>query len=552
MKIFPLLHIKTCAILRPQQASARVSSRGFDLQSREERLASERAELEAVLASGILGRTNYAVRLLVFVCEKYFGDETADVKEYSIAVHALGRSVDFDPQTDTIVRVTAHTLRKRLEEYYRTEGADHPIHICIPPGRYVPNFVHRDSAEPNGRNGHEVTAVGGSNGTAAHADALDHVTGEREPQRVGKPGIPVMSESAPKPRHIAGVVGSLAAVACVFLIAAYVWPRTGHISYGQAQAAAPVPINPGISALRTMIGVGRKVYTDQAGFEWSVDKFCSGGDSFSVSKPEIEGTGDPLLFEGGRWGAFDCKFPVPPGSYEMHLYFAETAGLQENARTVGYTINGGAASSLDVVDDSGADDTATAKIFTGVQPESDGAIHLDFAAPHSFLNAVEILPDPARQPLPILILAGRDTAYRDEEGRLWLPDRDFFGGRRSSNGSDERTLPDGGIYESQRIGHFHYSIPVAAGRQYSLKLHFIERWFGSQNQNVGGAGSRVFDVSCNGTEILKNFDIMREAQNAPLVKTFTHIQPTPQDKIEIYFTPNVNYPSLSAIEILPE
>lgn len=522
------------------------------MRSGEKRLAAERAELNAVLASGILGRSNYVVRLLTFVCDKYFDDAIADVKEYSIAVNALGRSVDFDPQADTIVRVTAHTLRKRLEEYYRTDGADHPIHICIPAGRYVPNFVDRNEGESQGRNSHKAAATGAFNGTALHPGAADHKSPNGESGRIDHPEILIAAESAAKPRRIAGIAGSLAAVACLFLIAFYVWPHAGHISYGQAQAAAAPPVNLGTSAVRAMIGAGRKPYTDQAGFEWSVDKFCSGGDSFSVSKPEIQGTGDPLLFEGGRWGAFGCKFPVPPGSYEVHLYFAETAGLQENARTVGYTIDGGAAKSLDVVDDSGADDTATAKIFTDVRPESDGAIHLDFDAPHSFLNAVEILPDTADQPLPIRILAGRDTAYRDEEGRLWLPDRDFFGGRPSSNGSDERALADGGIYESQRIGHFHYSIPVAPRHEYTLKLHFIERWFGSQNQNVGGPGSRVFDVSCNGTELLKNFDIMREAQNAPLVKTFAHIQPTPQDKIEIYFTPNVNYPSLSAIEVLPE
>jgi hypothetical protein len=522
------------------------------LRSGEKRLAAERAELDAVLASGILGRSNYVVRLLTFVCEKYFDDATADVKEYSIAVNALGRSADFDPQTDTIVRVTAHTLRKRLEEYYRTDGADHAIHICIPAGRYVPNFVHRNDGEAQSRTGHKAAGIGSFG--AAHGNGIEHELPSGESGRIGAREIATTAESGAKPRRIAGIAGSIAAIACLFLIGFYLWPRAGHIPYGQAQAAAapPPPINSSASAVRAMIGDGRKTYTDQAGFEWSVDHFCSGGDSFSVSKPEIQGTGDPLLFEGGRWGAFGCKFPVPPGPYEVRLYFAETAGLQENARNVTYAIDGGAANSLDVVDDSGADDTATAKIFTDVQPESDGAIHLDFTAPHSFLNAVEILPDPTHQPLPIRILAGRDTAYRDEEGRLWLPDRDFFGGRPSSNGSDERALPDGGIYESQRIGHFHYSIPVASGHDYTVRLHFIERWFGAQNQNVGGPGSRVFDVSCNGTEILKNFDIMREVQNAPLVKTFTHIQPTPQGKIEIYFTPDVNYPSLSAVEVLPE
>ncbi|HXA57377.1 MAG TPA: hypothetical protein VNU84_08050 [Candidatus Acidoferrum sp.] len=45
---------------------------------------------------------------------------------------------------------------------------------------------------------------------------------------------------------------------------------------------------------------------------------------------------------------------------------------------------------------------------------------------------------------------------------------------------------------------------------------------------------------------------MREAQGDPIVKTFTHIDPTPQGKIEIYFTPDVNYPSISAVEVIPE
>jgi hypothetical protein len=37
-----------------------------------------------------------------------------------------------------------------------------------------------------------------------------------------------------------------------------------------------------------------------------------------------------------------------------------------------------------------------------------------------------------------------------------------------------------------------------------------------------------------------------------LVKVLPHIDPTPQGKIEIYFTPSVNYPSISAIEVIPE
>src|SRR5882757_4139398 len=119
------------------------SLRMASLQSVTNKLEAERAELDAVLTSGILGKTNNQVRLLTYVCEKYFEGETDEIKEYSIAVHALGRSQNFDPQVDTIVRVTAHTLRKRLEEYYRTEGAEHALHICLPTGRYIPNFIRK-------------------------------------------------------------------------------------------------------------------------------------------------------------------------------------------------------------------------------------------------------------------------------------------------------------------------------------------------------------------------------------------------------------------------
>jgi hypothetical protein len=52
--------------------------------------------------------------------------------------------------------------------------------------------------------------------------------------------------------------------------------------------------------------------------------------------------------------------------------------------------------------------------------------------------------------------------------------------------------------------------------------------------------------------LLRRFDISRESGSGPLVKSFQHIEPTPQGKIEIYFTPAVNYPSISAIEVIPE
>jgi Malectin domain len=153
--------------------------------------------------------------------------------------------------------------------------------------------------------------------------------------------------------------------------------------------------------------------------------------------------------------------------------------------------------------------------------------------------------------LPVRIVVGH-SPYLDSNHNVWMSDRYFFGGRLSSFGGDLSKVANGRLYEWHRFGHFHYVVPVATGGKYTLKLYFMEHWFGVQNGGIGGVGSRVFDVSCNGSMLLRGFDIFREVGSEPLVKTFQHIEPTPQGKIEIYFTPAANYPSISALEVVPE
>src|ERR1700675_1179751 len=103
----------------------------------------ERAEVAAVLASEIFRRAPKLSRLLSYLSDKYFEGCAGDIKEYTIAVDVMGRDTRFDPQFDSIVRVGAHNLRKRLRQYYATEGSDHQLVIVIPPGQYKPEFVPR-------------------------------------------------------------------------------------------------------------------------------------------------------------------------------------------------------------------------------------------------------------------------------------------------------------------------------------------------------------------------------------------------------------------------
>ncbi len=106
-----------------------------------EPFAVEKKELEAVLESGIFAASSNAAKLLRFVCDRYFHNGEAPIPEYDVAVHALGRRSDFDPQRDSIVRVEAHRVRKRLQEYYDHEGASHKVKIVLSRGQYAPRFV---------------------------------------------------------------------------------------------------------------------------------------------------------------------------------------------------------------------------------------------------------------------------------------------------------------------------------------------------------------------------------------------------------------------------
>jgi hypothetical protein len=64
------------------------------------------------------------------------------LKERTLAVEVFDRSASWDAGDDTIVRVGAREVRKRLAQYYSTsEAANEQIRIVLPLGSYVPDFV---------------------------------------------------------------------------------------------------------------------------------------------------------------------------------------------------------------------------------------------------------------------------------------------------------------------------------------------------------------------------------------------------------------------------
>jgi hypothetical protein len=97
-------------------------------------------ELDRIRNSKALKGCDRLVQLVTFVVEATLKGEQAHLKETTIGVFVFGRSPDYNPKVDTIVRSQAWRLRAKLKAYYASEGLHDPLIIDLPVGQYVPVF----------------------------------------------------------------------------------------------------------------------------------------------------------------------------------------------------------------------------------------------------------------------------------------------------------------------------------------------------------------------------------------------------------------------------
>lgn len=102
-------------------------------------------ELHRAFDSGLDGASERQRGLLSYLVTEELEGRGERIKAYALATEVFGRSKNFDPQQDSIVRVEMGRLRQALERYYLTEGKDASIVISIPKGQYRPVFTR---AEP--------------------------------------------------------------------------------------------------------------------------------------------------------------------------------------------------------------------------------------------------------------------------------------------------------------------------------------------------------------------------------------------------------------------
>jgi hypothetical protein len=102
-----------------------------------------RQQFGNILASPPFHGSKRCHQFLEYVCEQAPAGETGALKERAIAIAVFGRQPHSDLGEDTIVRVGAREVRKRLAQYYVTpEGASAKVRIDLPSGGYTPEFSY--------------------------------------------------------------------------------------------------------------------------------------------------------------------------------------------------------------------------------------------------------------------------------------------------------------------------------------------------------------------------------------------------------------------------
>jgi Malectin domain/Fibronectin type III domain/PQQ enzyme repeat len=131
----------------------------------------------------------------------------------------------------------------------------------------------------------------------------------------------------------------------------------------------------------------------------------------------------------------------------------------------------------------------------------------------------------------------------------FVADEDFTGGgtidhANTINLSHVTNPAPAAVYQTARDGNFTYTIPgFTAGTNYLVRLHFCETFFST-------AGSRVGNVTINGTQVLTNFDVFAAAggQNIAIIEQF--LEPANSSgQFVIQSTSVVNNSIISGIEI---
>jgi TolB-like protein/Tfp pilus assembly protein PilF len=105
-----------------------------------EQLAAVRAHLQDVLSSDAFKGGKRAQEFLQVVVEHALARRFDSLRERMLGAEMFARPIDYDTGNDSVVRVKASEVRRRLAEYYRKLQTPTAVRIELPTGTYVPQF----------------------------------------------------------------------------------------------------------------------------------------------------------------------------------------------------------------------------------------------------------------------------------------------------------------------------------------------------------------------------------------------------------------------------
>jgi malectin (di-glucose binding ER protein) len=146
------------------------------------------------------------------------------------------------------------------------------------------------------------------------------------------------------------------------------------------------------------------VFTKE-GQEWGPDRYFKGGQTIE-RVGTVTGTANPELYRVERYGNFSYAIPAPPGRYMVTLRFAEryfgtanSVGGGAGSRIFHVFCNGEAVlKNLDVFKEAGGSERALDKTLTGLTPNEQGYILLEFkpVVNYAMIYAIELTPEPKK------------------------------------------------------------------------------------------------------------------------------------------------------------
>jgi hypothetical protein len=163
-----------------------------------------RRALDRILNSRHFSQAPKKRKFVQLICDYHLAGRAKEINEHLIGLEVYERNDRYSPAEDPVVRVAAHDVRKRLEQYYLHEGRNDEVRLEIPIGSYEPVFKLAS----------DVSTEIETHPAGAHALAAIQ---DRSPQRA-------QLENEGRRERLIWAIGALAAVV-IIVLAFYIWRK---------------------------------------------------------------------------------------------------------------------------------------------------------------------------------------------------------------------------------------------------------------------------------------------------------------------------------------